>query len=239
METTNKEENKEDEVIHIEPVDTNVAKCPKCQSFKVSWVFTKRGVALKCMACGFDTHYWQDVGVAGVKHRQKELEALPYLKKITPSLTFIENTDYGWEYTLEPVQEEVDHKIYDFKVYHGGYKLERVKVAVCQNTTLQNYLTAEENYFQGRMDVAKKLANTDALVCFYFPDDQAYENKVALAYCRELIKFSETKIDRFKNLQYHIPKEVRKTLITNEPERIKEMLYRNLFKQVFEKRYIL
>jgi hypothetical protein len=223
---------------HTEPVDSGIARCPKCGSDKINYVFSKRGVSIKCMneKCGFDTHYVHDV----LGHRNRELEALPYLKSIAPDLNFIENTNYGWEYLLEPqVAEEEGRQgmIYDAKVFFGGYKLERLKIAICQNITFKHYLEANEQYLQGRQEVFDKLAKMDALFVWYFPQD--LETRIALAYCKELAKNTKEVVDRFHNKQYSIPREARGTLITADEERIREILHRNLFKRVFEKRYVL
>ena len=220
------------DTVHTEPIDHGTANCPRCQSDKINWVFTKRGISLKCLQCGYDTHYLQDV----VGHRSKELEALPYLKAISPDLNLIENVDYGWEYLLE-TEKENQHLIYDAKVFFGRYKLERLKVAVVQNTTYQKYVDAEQNYMQGRPDVFQKLAKMDALIVFYFPDDQ--QVKVAVAYSRELAKYAVEVEDLFHNKQYSIPKAIRPALIIADEDRIREMLHRNFMKKIFEKRYVL
>lgn len=190
------------------------------------------------MGCGKDSHYWQDVGVAGEKHRSRELEALPFLKAIAPSLTFIENIEYGWDYLIEP-EKEGQHLIYDCKAFFGGHKLERIKIAICQNITQDRYLTADEQYLQGRQQVFDKLAKMDALLVFYFPDEPDHSRQIAMAYCRELAKHAREMEDRFHNRQYSIPKEIRPILIIADQERMKEMLYRNLAKRIFEKRYVL
>jgi hypothetical protein len=224
------------EVIHTEPIDSGIGKCPRCGSNNINWVFTKSGLSLKCLRCEFDTHYIRDV----LSHRKRELEALPYLKAICPNLNFLENTDYGWEYLFEPQMAEEEGRqgmIYDCKVFMGGYKLERIKISIVQNTTFRHYVIADEQYLQGRKEVFEKLARMDALLVLYFPQDP--DTKIAVAYCKELNKWKEETTDRFKNKQWTIPKAIRPLLYTADTDRIKEMLHRNLFKQVFKKRYLL
>ena len=218
--------------IHAEPVDSGKAVCPRCGSKLIDYVFTKRGISIKCQICSFDTHFIKDV----LSHRMKEVEALPYLKAIAPDLNFLENVDYGWDFIIEPEKED-QHLIYDAKVFFGGYKLERLKICIVQNTTYANYVQADENYLQGRQEVFDKLVKSDALMVFYFPQDP--EVKIALAYCRDLRDYAKEVIDRFKNKQYSIPKEVRRTLMVSSKERIREILHRNLFKRIFEKRYVV
>jgi len=224
-------ENK-NEIIQTEPVDS-IAKCPRCGSNKVNWVFTKRGVSIKCTNCGFDTHFLQDV----ISHRQKELEVLPILKNMFSQLTFIENTPIDTHFLTG---EKGDSPVrYDFKVFFFGKKLARCKVSVIQNTPVERYLITDEQYVQGRPKVFEYLAKIDGLLIFYFPDEPDETKKLAIASCREIKRNATRVTDRFGNDQFHIPVEVRKLIIKTDYQDFKNLLFKNFYDLITEGVYIV
>ena len=223
---------------HSEPVDTDVAKCPYCGSFKIHWAFTARGIAFKCMACGKDSHFWQDVGVAGAKHREKELEALPILKRMFPQLIFVENIPIDAEpITGEGGDQEVR---YDAGVCWFSTKIAKIKITVLRNQTQRHYIyEAIENYIQGREKVFEYLSKIDCLMLFYFPDEKDETQKLAIASCREIKKFAIRVTDRFANEQYSLPLDVRKAIIKTDQKSFKDLLFRNLIDHINENLYII
>jgi Zn ribbon nucleic-acid-binding protein len=231
-EGSKKQRKKNEEMMHMESVDS-VAKCPKCQSNKVNWVFTKRGVSLKCMNCGFDTHFLQDV----LSHRKRELEVLPILKKMFPMLIFKENVPIDTD--VFSGETGIAHTRYDFGCYWFGKKIAKCKVSVLRNTTREHYLTAEKQYIQGREKVFDYLAKIDAIMIFYFVDEPDEMKKIAMASCREMRKFATMVIDEFKNEQYHLPKEIRKLIIKTDFQDFKNLLFRRFFDIITEGTYIV
>lgn len=224
-----KEESKK---IHEEPIDT-VAQCPRCKSNKINWVFTKRGVSIKCKSCGFDTHYLEDV----LSHRKRELEVIPILKKIFPQLTFVENIPIDTNILTGKIGRSPVR--YDFGIFLFGEKIAKCKVSVCQNITRERYLTTEEQYVQGRPKVFEYLNKIDALLIFYFPDEEFEMNKMAIAKCSDIKRFSNMTRDRFNNEQYHVPKEIRKVIIKTLPSEFKELIFKDLYEYITKNIYVI
>ena len=229
-----KEESKKqrEKIIHTEPIDT-VAKCPNCRSNRVNWVFTKRGVAIKCLNCGMDTHFLQDV----LSHRKRELEVLPILKRMFSNLTFVENTPIDTNFVTGETGSGKTR--YDFKVFWLGRKLARCKVSVVQGTGRDHYIEAEEQYVQGRREVVDYLRKIDAVFIWYFPDEKDESKRIAMASCKDIVKFSVEKEDRFKNIQYHLPKEIRKIIIKTTFQDFKNLIFRNFYDLITEGVYIV
>jgi hypothetical protein len=218
-----------DKFDHTEAIDS-IAKCPKCGSNKVNWVFTKRGVSIKCQSCDFDTHFLQDV----LSHKKRELEVLPILKQIFPQLVFVENISIDSNILTGKLGSSKTR--YDFGVFFFGEKIAKCKVLVCQNIEMEKYFISEEQYVQGRKEVVDYLSKIDAIFIWYFPDDG---KKIAMAKCRDIKKFSTTVQDRFHNDQYHIPKEIRKVIIKTDINDFKEMLFKNLYDYITKNVYVI
>jgi len=214
-----------------EKVDTSQMICPNCQAVgTLFWVFTKRGVSIKCKKCGMDTHMIQDI----YRHRQRELEVIPILKQMFPQLTFIENVPIDTNVLTGEVGKSPVK--YDFKVFFFDKKLARCKVSVVQNTKLDHYLKGEEQYLFGRQDMIDYLAKIDGILIWYFPDDG---KKIAMAYVRDIKKFAVEVTDRFSNKQYHLVKEIRRVVIKTSYEDFKTLLFRNLYDLLTRNVYVV
>jgi len=221
-----------EEIIHEEAIDTNVATCPKCGSTKINYVFTKRGISIKCVSCQWDTHFLQDV----LRHRDKELVIVQKLKELCPHLLFVENTPIDSDLIAGKMgTQEVR---YDCSVFWFGDKIDKLKFSTLQNIIVDRYLETEEQYVYGRPEMLDYLAKIDALMIFYATDEPVEEKRLGIASCKELKKFAIKVKDRFLNDQYSIPKEIRVSLITFDREKIVSMLHRNLWKVIKERRYM-
>jgi len=227
-EGSKKQREKNNEIIHTEPIDS-IANCPKCGSNKVNWVFTKRGIAIKCLACKWDSHFLQDV----LSHRKRELETIPVLKQFFPYLTFIENTPIDANViTGEKGKSPVK---YDFKIFFFDKKLARCKVSVVQNTKLEHYLQSEEQYLFGRQDMIEYLAKIDGILIWFFPDDS---NRIAMALARDINKFMVEVTDRFQNKQFSLPKSIRPSVIKTDIKDFKMLIFKNFFDLLTKDFYI-
>jgi hypothetical protein len=221
-----------EEIIHEEVIDTNVATCPKCRSKNVNWVFSKRGVSIKCLDCKFDTHAIYD----WTHHKKWEVEIAQKLKELCPHLLFVENTPIDSDLIVGKIgNQEVR---YDCGVFWFGDKIDKIKFSILQNINVDRYLETEEQYVYGRPEMLDYLAKIDALMVYFAPDEPVEEKRLGIASCKELKKFAVKVKDRFQNDQYSIAKEIRGTLITFDREKIVSMLHRNLWKIIKERRYM-
>ena len=222
----------ESEIIHEEAIDTNVATCPKCGSNNVNWVFSKRGVSIKCLDCKFDTHAIYD----WTHHRKWELEVAQKLKELCPHLLFVENTPIDSDLITGKIgKQEVR---YDSSVFWFSDKIDKLKFSILQNISVDRYLETEEQYIFGVPKMVEYLSKIDALLIFYAPDEPDENKRLGIASCKELKKFAIEVKDRFGNNQYIIPKQIRPTLIHFDRQKIVEMLHRNLWKVIKERRYM-
>lgn len=223
------------------PIDTTIEEkeekvpfpCPQCGQDTLFQTKTKRTFAWKCRNCGFDTNKLVDV----FGHRGRELEVLPRLKKMFPVLTFVENTPIDTNFITG--EKGSGRTKYDFKVFFLGKKLARCKVTVCRNTTRDKYLSAEENYIQGRQEVFDYLSKIDTVFIWYFPDEPDESKKIAMAKCRDIAKFAIEVEDRFKNKQYSIPVGIRKIIIKTEFKDFKDMMFGKFYDIMTEGVYVV
>ena len=207
--------------------------CPNCRQSKMWLTKTKRTFAWKCPSCGFDTNKPSDLS----RHKRRELEVLDILKKMFPYLTFIENKPIDTNFLTG---EEGKSKVkYDFKVFFFNKKLARCKVSVIQNTSQERYLTTPEQYVQGRSKVFEYLSRIDSIIVFYFPDEPDQTKKIAMASCKEIMKFATKVTDKFRLEQYHIPVEVRKAIIKTTQTEFKTLLFRNLYDLLTRNVYVV
>jgi len=226
------DEKVESEIIHEEAIDKNIGSCPKCGSTKINYVFTKRGVSVKCSSCGWDTHFLQDV----LRHRDKELIVVQKLKELCPHLLFVENTPIDSDLISGKVgTQEVR---YDTGIFWFGDKIDKIKVSTLQNISVDRYLTTDEQYIYGRPQMLDYLAKIDAIMVFFASDEQVEDKKIGVASCKELKQFAVKVKDRFGNDQYSIPKEIRPAIIQFDRAKIVQMLHRNLWKIIKERRYM-
>ncbi len=234
MEGDQKSEEKveSEEIIHEEAIDKEVGKCPKCGSRKINYVFTKRGMSIKCSECQWDSHYLADV----LEHKNRELVVIQKLKELCPHLLFVENTPIDSDLISGKLgNQEVR---YDASVFWFSDKIDKIKVSIVQNIDHKRYLETDEQYLQGRISVFEYLSKINSLLIFYLPNEPIMEKQLGIASCKELKKFAIEVKDRFGNQQLSIPKEIRPALISFDREKIVSMLHRNLWKVIKERRYM-
>ena len=226
------EEVESEKVIHEEAIDKDIGKCPKCGSKQINYVFTKRGVSVKCSSCQWDTHFLQDV----LEYRDKELIVIQKLKELCPHLIFTENTPIDSDLISGKIGDQEVR--YDASVFWFADKIDKVKVSIVQNIDHKRYLETDEQYLQGRVSVFEYLAKIDSLMVFFLPNEPVIDNQLGIASCRELKEFAIEVKDRFGNNQFSLPKGVRPALIHFDRQKIVEMLHRNLWKVIKERRYM-
>jgi len=238
-EGSKKQKKKNEEMMHTESVEEIKLEktdlpCPICGK-SLYLTKTKRNFAWKCLdGCkNFDSNKPQDI----FSHRKRELEVLPILKKLFSQLIFKENIPIDTDILSGEMGKAKVR--YDCGVYWFGRKIAKLKISVLQNTTRENYLNAEEQYIQGNREVFKYLAKIGTIMVFYFVDEPDEMKKIAMADCREMLKFSTIVKDRFLNEQYHLPKEIRRLIIKTDFQDFKNLLFRRFFDIITEGTYIV
>jgi predicted RNA-binding Zn-ribbon protein involved in translation (DUF1610 family) len=227
------DDTKKNETEQEEKKEMTDITCPNCGLAKMWLTKTKRTFAWKCPKCSFDTNRPSDLSM----HRRRELEILPIIKKMFPQLIFKENVPIDTDILSG---EKGRAKVrYDCGVYWFNKKVAKLKISVLQNTSREHYLNADEQYIQGQKKVFEYLAKIGAIMVFYFVDEPDETKKIAMADCKEMLKFSTMVKDRFGNDQHHLSKDIRKIIIKTTFQDFKPLIFRKFYDLITEGIYVV
>lgn len=212
--------------------------CPACGRSNATQVAeTKRGKFIKCLpergGCGYDTARPEDWGT----RKNYVREAIRALKAEFPYLTFFENKTFPFNPLTKRASEQ--KRNYDYSAWLGPHQLERIRVLTIRGQqTFASYSQTPEQYLLGSMKVVDALREKDALLLFYFAEAPP-KPTTALAEAHRVGPYLTEAEDRFGNLQYHIPVEVRPVLLVEDHEEKERMLLRKLPHAILEQQEVV
>lgn len=201
-------------------------KCPRCNEETMDRYMTKRGIHYKCSNCGFDTNQAFDF-----YDRDKEvMTCMRTLKKMFPKLNFVINYNYSPEAAI--TGEFGDRsKNYDISVYWFGKKIARLRVEVNHNITRDRFMTTEECYVVGRPSVVDYMAKKDGIVVHFLTDEK--ENRIGMSRMKTIKEYCPQGGDRFGNIQYTIPKDLRPLIVTFDIREMEDMLFKGFHRSLY------
>ena len=210
-------------------------KCPRCGG-NVKQVFSKRGIHYKCQnpSCRWDSNRPFDFDKEA---RRRHIRACAeILKKMFPEFNFVENFPYSPDMIFTGRVDEGKTN-YDISVYWMGNKIQRLRVEINQNLTKEQFFKSNYCYVIGIPSVVEYLAKRKGLVVHYLVDEP--KHKILVSRMDMIVKHCPMQKDRFGNLQYFIPKEVRPLLVTDDYREIKRLLTMDLFELLYGELMIL
>jgi len=187
---------------------------------------TKRGIHYKCHNCGFDTNQAFDF-----YDRDKEVRnCMKVLKRLFPKLNFVENFTYSPESALTGEFGERS-KNYDIGVYWFGKKIARLRVEVNHNITHDRFMETNECYVVGRPSVVDYMAKKDGIVVHFLTNEK--ENKIGMSRMAVIKEHCPKEEDRFGNIQYTIPKEIRPLIVTFNIREMEDMIFKGFHRIIY------
>ena len=206
-------------------------KCPRCGSQAIRAI-TKRGEHIKCPSCSYDSNQVFDFDKD--RRRGYVIECMKLLKNIFPQFNYFENIPYSPDIIVTGERKEGIVR-YDFKIIWTRWTLARIRVELNQHLTKKQFFDADECYIIGRRDTVDYLDSRDALICHLLVDEKE-SDKILMSRAKDIIRNNITKEDRFKNIQYFIPKDLRKEIVKSSKKDIirliagdfYELFYKNI-----------
>lgn len=195
--------------------------CPRCGA-PAYQVMTKRGIHFKCQneACGWDTNRPFDFS-RGARDSYVD-GCAQVLKGMFPEFNFVRNFPYSSDAVLTGVFKEGVTN-YDVGVYYFGNKLQRLRVEINRNISQKQFMETENDiYVIGRKELVEKLASRDGVVVHYLIDEQM--KRVGMSRLKVIRDNCPQSEDRFKNIQYAIPKKVRPFVVTFDWKEMRRLL---------------
>ncbi len=210
-------------------------RCPRCGS-PVKQVFTKRGIHYKCTnpSCGWDSNRPFDFDKEARRRHIKACAGI--LKNMFPQFNFVENFPYSPDILFTGIPEEGKTN-YDMSVYWMGHKIQRIRVEINQNLTKEQFFKSDYCYVIGIPQVVEYLAKRKGLVVHYLVNEP--KHKILVSRMDLIVKHCPMQKDKFGNLQYFIPKEIRKLIVVEDYNEIKKLLAANIFDLIYGKLMIL
>ena len=204
-------------------------KCPRCEA-PVIQTISKRGVHLKCLSCQYDSNQVFDFDKN--RRRGHVRDCMRLLKEMFPRFNIIENMPYSPNILFSGEIRAGTIK-YDCKVFWMKWTLARIRVELNQHLTRKQFYDAEECYIIGRRDVVDYLDKKDAIIVHYLVDEKE-SSRILMSRAKDIIKHNIIKEDKFKNLQYFIPKESRKDIIKSSKKDMQRMITADFFELLYK-----
>jgi len=223
-ELRNGQQKKEDSAI-VEQLPEEF-ECPNCGS-RMKRVFTKRGIHYKCSKCNYDTNRVFDFSY----HEKYKYMVMEKLKEMFPKLNFVENLPI--DTNILTGSRGKQRTRYDISAFWFGRKIARIRVEVNRHISYNRFFETDENYVLGNPKIVEYLKKKDALLLHYLINETDVTKQIGLSSIREILKFGQKVTDKFGNEQYHIPKEIRKVVVTFDKNKIEELLFRNFHKLLY------
>lgn len=208
-----------DGIIH-EKMPSELA-CPRCGAPAIQTT-TKRGIHYKCQnpKCGWDGNRVFDFSRDSRKRYVARCAQI--LKDMFPWCNIIGNFPYSPDAVLTGIFKEGVIN-YDLGVYYMGNKLQRLRVELNQHLTQEQFMNTDQDvYVIGRKTIVEKLADRDGIVVHFLIDEP--KNKIGMSRLKKIKKTCPKTDDKFRNIQYVIPKARRMDIVTFEEIEMKEML---------------
>ena len=160
------------------------------------------------------------------------------LKDIFPIFNFVENIPYNPDiiFTWKLVFSKTN---YDIKVFWMGKKIARIRIELNRHIKKDRYYKAEECYVVGRREIVNYLNKKDALIVHDLIDEKDETKKILMSRAKDIIEHGIVKEDRFHNIQYFIPKEVRKVIIVSSKKKMMRLLTTDVFYRIYDEIKIL
>lgn len=203
-------------------------QCPQCFSAMIR-VTTKRGFHYKCSnsKCGWDTNRIFDFA-----YHQKYVQMVAdKLKRMFPSLNFVENLPMNINILTGEKQEAT--KKYDLSAYWFGVKIARIRVEVNRHIDYNRFFETEENYVLGNPQVVEYLSKRDALLLHFLVNEQDENKQIGISEVKSIVGNCKQVVDRFQNMQYHIPKELRRIIVTFDRNKIEDLLFKGFHRRLY------
>ena len=202
--------------------------CPRCQQMgTVKYVITKRGLHLKCSACGWDSNVIHDV----YERESRIKQCAGELKKLFPKLSYVVNTVYAPDAYLTGQLGERSKK-YDIGCFWMGLKVARCRTEVSRNIKSEKkFFEAEQCYVIGIPSVIDYMSKKRGICIHFLPDSQ--DKKIGMSRIDIIKKYCPTGKDKFSNIQYMIPKEIRPLIVTFDRFEMENMLFSGFHRQIY------
>ena len=194
-------------------------ECPRCNGpcFQTQ---DKRGIHYKCKACGWDTERPFDFQKEGREFHINRCAQL--LKDMFPEMNFVRNFPYSPDAMLTGIIEDGTTN-YDLGVYYFGSKLSRLRVERNQHISQQQFMETEHDiYVIGRVELVLKLADKDGIVVHYLLNET--KKPIGMSRLKVIRDNCPEKVDKFGNIQYAIPKQLRPLIVTFEKKEMRRLL---------------
>ncbi len=204
--------------------------CPRCGASAVRTT-TKRGIHVKCIACSYDSN--QVFDFEKNRRRGYVMDCMKLMKNMFPQFNYAENIPYSPDILFTGEIRDGTTK-YDFKIIWMSWILARVRVEINQHLTLKQFYAADECYIVGRREIVEYLNKQhDALIIHYLVDERE-SDRILMSRAKNIIKHNITKEDRFKNIQYFIPKELRTELVKSSRKEMLRLITADFFEKIYE-----
>ena len=211
----------------IEEILPSELACPRCGAPAKQVMETKRGIHFRCTnsLCNFDTNQPHDFSKDSRQHYV--MKCAQILKDMFPLFNFVHNFPYSPDAFFTGMFNEGVIN-YDLAIFFFNQKLGRIRVEINRHITQNHFMNADHDvYVIGRKNIVEKLGAKDGIVAHYLVDEP--KKKVGLSRLRQIQKICGTSEDKFGNIQYVIPKDLRKVIITFDWKEMRDLLTKNYF----------
>lgn len=214
----------------IEEILPDELCCPRC-SAPAKQVITKRGIHYKCQnqECAWDSN--QPFDFSKVSRERYIVRCAHLLKMLFPQFNFVSNFPYSTDAVFTGVFKQGTIN-YDLSVYFFGNKIRQLRVELNQHLTQEKFMSTNEDvYVIGRSKIVEYLAKKDGVVVHFLVDEP--KKKIGMSRLKIIQKVCPKKNDKFGNIQYTIPKELRPAIVTFEWNEMNDLLMKGYHRVLY------
>jgi rubredoxin len=204
-------------------------ECPRCRAPCIQ-TQDKRGIHWKCTNCGWDTERPFDFSKEG--RESHIVRCAQLIKDMFPMMNIVRNFSYNPDAILTGILEEGITN-YDLGVYHFGSKLQRLRVERNQHISQQQFMETEHDiYVIGRKELVEKLADKDGIVVHFLLNET--KKPIGMSRLKIIRDNCPQKIDKFGNIQYAIPQQLRSLIVTFDKKEMRRLITADFFEKIYE-----
>jgi hypothetical protein len=200
--------------------------CPRCSAPAIQCT-TKRGFHWKCqnIDCGWDSN--RPFDFSRESRDNHILRCMNILKEMFPAFNFVKNFSYSPDAVLTGIFEKGIIN-YDVGIFFMGTKYQRLRIELNQHISQEQFMNTDHDiYVIGRKKIVEYLASRDGLVVHFLVDEP--KRPIGMSRLKIIKENCPQKEDKFGNIQYTIPKNIRPLITTFDVKEMQMLLTREFY----------